>query len=188
MEAAYQHDKEQKEIEIQKIKLSQQELKLDSSHKWLIIIILLALLLVIFFTGFILYYKSKQKTTLKTEMLRQQEIMTNAIIETQEEERKRIAQDLHDGIGHKLTTIKINFENIKGHIQTVTPENKAVFEQTSEILDETHKEVRALSHQMMPKALQEKEFTYAVSDLLEQTLSNSNINTSCRIQQRMNYR
>ncbi len=175
MEAAYHHDTEQKEIEIQKIKLSQQELKLDSSHKWLIIIVLLSLLIIIFFSGFILFYKAKQKAQMKTEMLRQQEIMTNAIIETQEGERKRIAQDLHDGIGHKLTTIKINFENIKSNIQTVTPENIAVFEQTSEILDETHKEVRALSHQMMPKALQEKEFTFAVSDLLEQTISNSGI-------------
>ena len=57
----------------------------------------------------------------------------------------------------------------------VESEKKIIFEQTVNMLDETHKEVRTLSHQMMPKALQEKELTYAISDLLEQTFTNSKI-------------
>jgi len=108
-------------------------------------------------------------------MLRLQEIRTISIIETEEKERKRIAQDLHDVLGLKLTIVKINFEKLKEVISESSPENKIIFEQTANIMGEMHKEVRTLSHQMMPKALLEKELNYAISDLLEQTLANSKI-------------
>lgn len=50
-----------------------------------------------------------------TEEIRQQKIRSVQIIEAQEEERKRIARDMHDGIGQMLTALKFNLEavNIK---------------------------------------------------------------------------
>ena len=74
-------------------------------------------------------------------MLRLQEIRTISIIETEEKERKRIAQDLHDVLGLKLTIVKINFEKLKEVISESSPENKIIFEQTANIMGEMHKEV-----------------------------------------------
>ncbi|NTW34173.1 MAG: tetratricopeptide repeat protein [Bacteroidetes bacterium] len=175
MEVKYETEKKEKEIEIQALKISEQNLKLDSNRMWTAIFVICFLLIIAF--GLITFsnYRIKQQERLKTEMLRQQKLRTNAIITTQEEERKRIAQDLHDSLGHKLTAVKINFEKIKGNTVENMPEMKTIFEQTSNILDETHKELRSISHQMMPKALQEKELAYAISELVEQTLANSDI-------------
>ena len=46
------------------------------------------------------------------EKIQSQKILTSKIIEAQEEERKRIAKDIHDGIGQMLTALKFNIESI----------------------------------------------------------------------------
>lgn len=178
MEAAYQSEAKQREIDIQKLQIAKQELDLNKSNLWLLVLILSIVLIIAIFTGIFLFYKVKHRTQMKAEILHRQEARTKAIIETQEDERKRIAQDLHDGIGHKLTAVKINFEQLRDNMQEVMPDKKMILEQTEKILDETHKELRALSHQMMPKALMEKELKYAVSDLMEDTFKNSKIKFS----------
>ena len=171
IQTKYETEKKEKEIQIQALKISEQALLLNNNKKLNFIIIILFLLLVIIGWAIFLRYRIKQQTLLKSEMLKQSELRTNAIIQTQEQERKRIAQDLHDGIGHKLTAIKINFEKLTKNIPFSKQE--IIFEQTEHLLNETHKEVRTLAHTMMPKALQEKEFLAAISDLVEQTLANS---------------
>lgn len=174
MQLKYETQKKEKEIEIQARKISQQQLTLGKNKIWLIIILSGILFLIILSAAGFLYYKSKQKSKLKAEMLQQQELRTKAIIDTQEEERKRIAQDLHDDIGHKLTAIKLNFEKIKEDVN-LNSGNIKLASQISAMIDETHKDVRAISHQVMPRALQEKELAPAIDDLIEQTLSNSGI-------------
>ena len=63
----------------------------------------------------------KKKTQMKVEQLtrqnyeesiRQKQQQASQIVEGQEEERKRIAKDIHDGIGQMLTALKFNIESI----------------------------------------------------------------------------
>ncbi|WP_446050098.1 ATP-binding protein [Zobellia laminariae] len=51
------------------------------------------------------------------ERMLQKKVQASQIVEGQEEERKRIAKDIHDGIGQMLTALKFNIESID-------PENK----------------------------------------------------------------
>ena len=44
--------------------------------------------------------------------VRQKQIQASLIVESQEEERKRIAKDIHDGIGQMLTALRFNIESI----------------------------------------------------------------------------
>ncbi|MCM4153106.1 PAS domain-containing protein [Arenibacter sp. N53] len=46
------------------------------------------------------------------ETMRQKQVQASQIVEGQEEERKRIAKDIHDGIGQMLTALKFNIESI----------------------------------------------------------------------------
>ncbi len=176
----YETEKKEIKIESQSHKLSEQELIISRSRLLIILITIGFLLLLIL--GWVTFsrYKIKKESKVKSEMLSHQEVLTKAIIETQEKERKRIAQDLHDGVGHKLTILKFNFEKIIEGVRSILPDQKIIFDQTEKILDETHKEVRTLSHSMMPKALQEMEFAGAVSDLAEQTLANSKLKYSLK--------
>ncbi|MES2397473.1 MAG: sensor histidine kinase [Bacteroidota bacterium] len=114
----------------------------------------------------------RQKEILKTEHLKQQVLRTKAIIETQEQERKRIAQDLHDGIGQTLAAMKMN---ISSKTKFVSEENQKILQQIVVSIDSAHKEVRTLSHSMMPKALNESGLEDAIDDLLEKILANSTI-------------
>ena len=61
--------------------------------------------------------KNEQKVAQLTqanyeETMRQKQLQASQIVEGQEEERKRIAKDIHDGIGQMLTALKFNIESI----------------------------------------------------------------------------
>ncbi|WP_300026752.1 ATP-binding protein [uncultured Maribacter sp.] len=56
------------------------------------------------------------------ERMQQKKAQASQIVEGQEEERKRIAKDIHDGIGQMLTALKFNIESIDIEDQTKTAE------------------------------------------------------------------
>jgi two-component system, NarL family, sensor kinase len=100
-----------------------------------------------------------------------------AMIRGQEEERKRIAQDLHDGLGGLLSTVKLNFQGLTDHD---SPE----VTKTGVLIDEACSEVRRISHNMMPHALMGMGLTAAIQDLVAQLQTGSDIDFSF---QNLNY-
>ena len=96
--------------------------------------------------------KIKQEARLQKEVMRQQEMATEAVIEAEEHERSRIARDLHDGVGQMMSAAKMNLSFAGEHIKAGT-EEKIAFDKALILVDESCKEVRAVSHNMMPNAL-----------------------------------
>lgn len=108
---------------------------INYKNKLLIILIILFLLI----AGAI-YIFIKTKTRLQ--LLKLQQHASLQVIATEQHERMRIARELHDGIGQKLTVLKM--------YASVNPtENK----QQIDLLDGTIHEVRTLSHNLMPEIL-----------------------------------
>jgi len=93
---------------------------------------------------------------------KQQELLL-AISETQTEERKRIAQDLHDSIGGSLALTKAKFETAKTKLGKGSNE----LESALETLDKTTKQVRQISHNLMPGELVRFGLVAAINTLLE---------------------
>jgi len=87
------------------------------------------------------------------------------MIEGQESERKRIAQDLHDGLGGLLATIKVKFGIIQREIENL--ESMNVYQQTSNMIDDACTEVRKIAHNMMPDSLTKLGLVEAVRDIAE---------------------
>lgn len=84
------------------------------------------------------------------EQVNLQKIQASQIVEAQEEERKRIAKDIHDGIGQMLTALKYNIESINASNIDATS-NKV--EKLKELLGNLIKEVRTVTFNLTPPEL-----------------------------------
>ena len=116
----------------------------------IVLISILFLLLVVLTTYFI--YKNKQ---VKQKYI-QQQIINETAFETEQTERSRIARDLHDSIGQKLSVVKMQLSVKNADISLA-----------SNLLDETIQDVRSVSHNLLPVDL-EKGLVIAIEEMVEQ--------------------
>lgn len=80
-------------------------------------------------------------------LLKEQELTTiNAMVEGQEKERKRVAEDLHDNLGSILATLKLHFENLKINQETKKINQEKLFNKTETLIDEAYLKVRSIAH------------------------------------------
>jgi len=89
----------------------------------------------------------------------------HSMIEGQEAERLRIAQDLHDGLGGLLTTVKAHFSAIQREMESL--QSIRVFDQTNHLIDEACQEVRRIAHGMVPHSIQISGLLGAVEELVD---------------------
>jgi PAS domain S-box-containing protein len=101
--------------------------------------------------------RKKEEERYAQQKLAQQKEILNTILETQEEERVRIAEALHNGLGQLLYATKLKVEDIR--------DNKEVKDQIRDFLDEAIAETRNLSFLMMPSLLKD----FGLKVILEET-------------------
>jgi two-component system, NarL family, sensor kinase len=104
--------------------------------------------------------RDKLKASQEKEILLSRQ-RTTALLEGEENERRRISRELHDGIGQLLTAIQFKINSIEGQ-EPVRREIKA-------ILDETILEVRRISHNLMPNVLRDFGLEAALRSLCNRT-------------------
>jgi two-component system NarL family sensor kinase len=112
-------------------------------------------------------YKLRKETQLKTEIMKQQELATKAVIEAEEEERQRIARDLHDGVGQMMSAAKMNLSAFESEIKFNSEDQKRSFEKIIHLVDDSCKEVRHVSHNMMPNVLLKNNLASAIHDFID---------------------
>lgn len=108
----------------------------------------------------------------------QQKILLNASIRLQEEERQRLAADLHDDAGPLLATARLylneNLVNLEKSLQL-----QSIF-QARQIIDDTIQLIRNISHSLMPPTLKNFGLESAVNDLFQKISGSGSINASSR--------
>ncbi len=112
-------------------------------------------------------YKLRKETQLKTEILKQQELATKAVIEAEEVERQRIARDLHDGVGQMMSAAKMNLSAFESEIKFSNEELKRSYDKIISLVDDSCKEVRHVSHNMMPNVLLKNSLAAALRDFVD---------------------
>jgi len=120
-------------------------------------------------------YRLKQKNKYQKERNLQQIEVFNAIVTAQDQERKRIAQDIHDTVGSLLSAAKLKFSSLDELENLVSEESLSKFRNAETLLDEAATELRNISHNMMPASLSKLGLVAAINNLLEKISDNSSI-------------
>lgn len=121
----------------------------------------LAILAVVLIISYLLFSRAIQKKKLEN---------LQAMVLGEENERKRVAKDLHDGIGVLLTSVKLRLSNFQDKV-----ESKEDFQNSLEQIDNACTEVRRISHNMVPASLTKLGLQEAILDLLDNVRASTEI-------------
>lgn len=174
LETRYQTEQKERELAENALLLAKNETELRTQQ--LQIGSLAALMIILILFGFLFYrhIRNKQQAQIQLALIDEQQRGLEAVFEATEEERKRIASDLHDGIGQQLAAIKRQAETFSGDLAETDDRAR----QLKLLIDETAQETRSISHRMMPRSLTELGLIPAVEDLLNKSFSSTNIDLS----------
>ncbi len=125
---------------------------------------LIALSVVIILISFLVYRNMKNKNTIVRQNMELQEnrirqlenekvlLATQSVMKGEETERRRLARDLHDGIGGMLSGVKLAFSNIK-HNNSIPENLNKDYDHALGLLDTTIAELRRVARNLLPEAL-----------------------------------
>ncbi|HVM88214.1 MAG TPA: ATP-binding protein [Puia sp.] len=108
----------------------------------------------------------------------QQKMLLNASIKLQEEERQRIAADLHDDAGPLLATARLYLNENLVNLDKTT-QLQSIYN-AKQIIDDTIQLIRNISHSLMPPTLKNFGLESAVNDLFQKISSSGSMNASAR--------
>jgi two-component system, NarL family, sensor kinase len=148
---------QEKENEIKNLKTAQEVTRLSIRQKNTLNYILIGSAAVLLLISLLSYRNYKQKQKLQQQRITELEAekqlaATEAVLKGEEQERTRLAKDLHDGLGGMLSGIKYSFQTMKGNL-IMTPDNHQAFERSMDMLDSSIREMRRVAHNMMPEVL-----------------------------------
>jgi signal transduction histidine kinase len=113
------------------------------------------LTLVSFIIVFIVQYQKKMlahKAALQKTETEFQKQLLDASVEVAEQERQKIATNIHDDVGLTINVVKLNLSKMKNNIKDTTLVSELI-ETDLKILEEIHTTLRGISHELMPPSL-----------------------------------
>lgn len=135
----------------------------------------IALIIIMFVLSYLFKIKRRAQLEKNLAIIHEQEKSLTAIITAQEEERKRFAKDLHDGIGQQISAISLNFQVLERKLSGELPYLIPEVEKIKRMIFDASNEIRTVSHQMMPRALTQFGLLDALEDMLEISFRNTDI-------------
>ncbi|SIT15956.1 Histidine kinase-, DNA gyrase B-, and HSP90-like ATPase [Zobellia uliginosa] len=143
-----------KENELKSLKIIQTQ-KRHSTHLLILSIVVLSII------GGILIYHFTNKSKL---VAKQENMRLKSVIEAEEKERKRIAQDLHDSLGQAISSMMI----IASNLNTENVEEEKKLQKLLSLIDRTYEELRNISHNIMPNTLITLGLIPAIRELIDE--------------------
>ena len=156
IQTQFETGKKDKSITEQQIKLKKQELDLIKKEKEKQFYSIVSVLLILLSFGLWYFFRQRQKIKNKEiiTLQQQQEIAKlEALIDGEEKERRRIAQELHDGLNGDLSAIKYRLSTLEdAGLNKIDAENLT---KVIDMIDESCAQVRSISHNLMPSSILE---------------------------------
>ncbi len=166
------YETEKKELKIQALEKQRQ------TYIWLGIAAVIILLSALGFayTRYRLAVSQRKLAEKENHRLEQEKQLsaTQALLQGQEDERSRMAKELHDGLGGLLSGVKLNLNHMQKRL-IITEEDGANFEKSIHLLDESINELRRVAHNMMPESILKFGLDGAIREFL-QSIQNEKLN------------
>ena len=182
LEAKYKKAENEKKINLLQSQNEKAALLVNNNRLNTILFAVLSVLLFLIVLFLWILNNNQKKLSIQKEINHEQELtsledqqklsVSNALIEGEEVERKRIARDLHDGLGSMLSGLKI-------HLKLAEKENALSAAEVNNLLDKSIKELRNISQNLMPESLLKLSLEHALRDLC---MANSNAKTQIEFQ------
>lgn len=131
----------------------------------IVIMLCLALALVLFFNASQKKLLKAKNRSQELQLEHQKELLHSTIL-TQENERKRIAKDLHDEIGSKLNVVHLNLHRLKRLGQS-SEEFQQTIGEVNQLINNTIDRTRNISHELLPPTLDDFGLVEAIKELCE---------------------
>jgi signal transduction histidine kinase len=146
----------------------------------LIIGTLVVVVLIVFLFLFVIIYQRRmirnQEEKRNLQIDKQNDLL-RTILETQESERQRLAEDLHDSVGQVLSAVKLNLHRLN---KTCAADEQAVplLSSTRNLIDECIQEIRSIIQNVRPPLLTDFGLAEALSDFSKKMQENTGIGVS----------
>ncbi len=161
-ELQFRYDDEKKErirsVEQNKLKLQVKQGEVELAQFQQNVLIVVSILSAIIFISLILYFRLKQKSD---------NLFSHTIANKLEEERARIARDLHDGLGQSMIVLKNKFNNLE-------IENDKDVMHLNDNFSEVIEEVRSISRSLIPPELKRLGLEKAIQNMMDEIEKSSN--------------
>jgi two-component system, NarL family, sensor kinase len=158
--------------------MSPQKASLDPSLILILFGIGVMVLLTIGVFIFVLYYQKRllqQKNKHKEQEIQHQKELTQRVLKSEEDERRKIAANLHDELGALLNTAKMSISRLE---KKATEENLNLILQSKELITQSIATVRTVSQDLASPVLEKFGLIHAISDLSNQINESKQINVS----------
>jgi signal transduction histidine kinase len=160
---------QQKNQEIKQLKINELAKNLlleNEKQKTLLLIVLLVSALSILAVGYAVFLRNKNK-----ELINKNNEIQEALLKGQTIERKRVASELHDNVGSLLSAVRVSLLTLNR--QKLPTHDQKVFAQIQSMVEGACKEVRLISHNLLPEELEK----YGLQTALEKMFERLNFST-----------
>ena len=167
--------------EVQELEIQRQELLLSKKNNIIIFIIIAFLLLLFGFYLLYLNHNHRKESNTQKMILSLTEKKSRAAAEAEIQERKRIGQELHDGLGQMLSAARLNMSALQQKEGLPIERRKELLEAAIEVVDAAFGELRNISHDLAPSVLIAKGFSGALKDMADQINKTSHLRVQLQL-------
>ena len=121
----------------------------------------------------------QQESMAQQALLESKRHFSNQLIATQDTERRRVSNELHDGIGQNLMVVNNRLNRLIN--ADLSPQFAEQLDFASEVTQQTIHDLRGLSHRLHPHQLDRLGLAVAIEAVANETLNDAGIILNCRI-------